>query len=91
MIAETCDDLAVETIVRGRYTDACRAIGEANLSSILRAEQELSEFRQLAETAGEPHNAVIGLLKLVRGRRRRLQLIAQQQEVQGNRPVPFRA
>ncbi len=90
MNSETCDDVKVETIVRGRYSDACRAIGESNLPTIQRAGQQLTEFRALAEKAGEPHNAIIGLLKLVRGRRNRLQLVAQQQEVQGSKPVTYR-
>ena len=84
---EICDHDAVELMARGRYTEACLAIGRANLPTILAAEQRVSDEVALAQASGEPHRGYVGRLKLVRGRRRRLQAEARQGTPAGRQPA----
>ena len=84
---EPCDHDAVERIARGRHTEACVAIGGANLPTILAAEQRVSDEVAAAQASGEPHRGYVGRLKLVRGRRRRLQAEAQQRAQAGREPA----
>ena len=74
---ERCDPDQVERIARGRYTEACLAIGQANLPTILAAEQQVSAEMWTAQARGEPHRGYLGRLQLVKVRRRRLQAEAQ--------------
>ena len=85
---EHCDASGVEAIARGRYTEACIAIGRANLATILAAEQWVSQEVSAAQAGGEPHRGYLGRLKLVRARRRRLQAEA---HCQHRRPGAARA
>ena len=84
---EPCDHDAVERIARGRYTEACVAIGRANLPTILAAEQRVSDEVTAAQASSEPHRGYVGRLKLVRGRRRRLQAEARERAQPGRQPA----
>ena len=84
---EPCDHDAVERIARGRYTEACLAIGGANLPTILAAQQRVSDEVAAAQASGEPHRGYVGRLKLVRGRRRRLQAEARARAQAGREPA----
>ncbi len=87
---ETCNADQVEIISTGQYTDACLAIGKANLPTILDAEQRVSEELDLAVKAQVRVRGYVARLRLVRGRRRRLQLEAQGRREQGNKRATFR-
>ena len=72
------------------YKDGRSAIGQANLPTILAAEQRVSVEMWTAQAGGEPHRGYLGRLQLVKARRRRLQAEAQRRRSAAGQRATFR-